>query len=279
MQIIPYFGEEVITASGVLVFINPDDRTRAKMVVELSNAVTQINDQDTFDSARQAAARLKAMLDEIEESKKDAKKPFGLVEKEIDKLATSIAAPVKDEQKRILGLLNGYVAKLEIAKKEKERKEAEARRLAQAEADRKVREAEEAAALAQAALRAARSEIEASKRREEATRRENQLLQEQLARDLAADVEELGKPFEPQRGLVPGGRVDHLYDFELVNVQDTVRVGYYRLLKWSLDIRACQDNVRSQLESNPDVEPTLPGIKITKRLSVSMRADAAPRIK
>jgi hypothetical protein len=279
MQIIPYFGEEVITASGVLVFINPDDRTRAKMVVELSNAVTQINDQDTFDSARQAAARLKAMLDEIEESKKDAKKPFGLVEKEIDKLATSIAAPVKDEQKRILGLLNGYVAKLEIAKKEKERKEAEARRLAQAEADRKVREAEEAAALAQAALRAARSEIEASKRREEATRRENQLLQEQLARDLAADVEELGKPFEPQRGLVPGGRVDHLYDFELVNVQDTVRAGYYRLLKWSLDIRACQDNVRSQLESNPDVEPTLPGIKITKRLSVSMRADAAPRIK
>lgn len=279
MQIIPYFGEEVITASGVLVFINPDDRTRAKMVVELSNAVTQINDQDTFDSARQAAARLKAMLDEIEESKKDAKKPFGLVEKEIDKLATSIAAPVKDEQKRILGLLNGYVAKLEIAKKEKERKEAEARRLAQAEADRKVREAEEAAALAQAALRAARSEIEASKRREEATRRENQLLQEQLARDLAADVEELGKPFEPQRGLVPGGRVDHLYDFELVNVQQTVKAGHYRLLKWSLDIRACQDNVRSQLESNPDVEPTLPGIKITKRLSVSMRADAAPRIK
>lgn len=279
MQIIPYFGEEVITASGVLVFINPDDRTRAKMVVELSNAVTQINDQDTFDLARQAAARLKAMLDEIEESKKDAKKPFGLVEKEIDKLATSIAAPVKDEQKRILGLLNGYVAKLEIAKKEKERKEAEARRLAQAEADRKVREAEEAAALAQAALRAARSEIEASKRREEATRRENQLLQEQLARDLAADVEELGKPFEPQRGLVPGGRVDHLYDFELVNVQQTVKAGHYRLLKWSLDIRACQDNVRSQLESNPDVEPTLPGIKITKRLSVSMRADAAPRIK
>lgn len=279
MQIIPYFGEEVITASGVLVFINPDDRTRAKMVVELSNAVTQINDQDTFDSARQAAARLKAMLDEIEESKKDAKKPFGLVEKEIDKLATSIAAPVKDEQKRILGLLNGYVAKLEIAKKEKERKEAEARRLAQAEADRKVREAEEALELAQVNLRASQSETQEALRREEAQRRENQLLQQQLARDLAADVEELGKPFEPQRGLVPGGRVDHLYDFELVNVQQTVKAGHYRLLKWSLDIRACQDSVRSQLESNPDVEPTLPGIKITKRLSVSMRADAAPRIK
>jgi len=140
-----------------------------------------------------------------------------------------------------------------------------------------VREAEAARTKADAELRAARDEIERSKLREAAQRREAELLQEQLAAALASDVEELGKDTEPLPGLIPGGRVDHVYDFELVDVNTTVKHGCWRLLKWSLDIRACQDSVRTQLEGIPEMEPSLPGIKITKRINVSVKA--AARIK
>lgn len=277
MEIVPFVSGEIITANDVEVRVNPNDRQRALVLVATTGAINEVSDELTFTAARNAAAQLKAMLDEIQAAKKAAKLPFGSVERAIDNQALAVGGPVQNEHTRILTLLNGYVAKLEAARKEKQRREAEALRLAQAEADRKVREAEQAAAQAQAALRAAKSETEEVRRREEATRRENQLLQQQLAAELAADVEELGKPAEPQRGLVPGGRVDHKYDFELVSVQQTCQAGHYRLLRWELDIRACQDAVKSQLETAPHVDPFLPGIRITKRLNVSVKA--ASRIK
>jgi hypothetical protein len=272
MEIQPFFGEEIITASGMEVRVNPDDRTRARAIVASTSAVTEVKDDLTFSAARTAAGQLKAMLDEIAAAKKHAKLPFDAVGAAINNLAKEIAGPVEKEQNRVLALLNGYVTKLEAAKKAKERQEAERQRLAQAEADRKVREAEAERDRAQKALREAQDEVARALLQGEAAKRENQLLQQQLARELARDVEELGQPAEAPRGLVPGGRVDHKYDFELVSVQTVCQAGHYRLLRWELDIRACQDNVRSQLESNPEAEPTLPGIKITKRLNVSVKA-------
>lgn len=275
MQIQPFFGEEIITAANVEVRVNPDDRERALALVNTTrHNVQDVRTPEEFDLARQAAGQIKALLDEIEISRMAAKTPFTAVGRTIDDVARKVSGPVKNEQDRVLALLSRYVAKLEAARKEQERIEAEARRLAQAEADRKVKEAEEAAAYAQAELRAAQNEIEAANARVIAQRRENQLLQQQLARDLAADVEELGKSTEPPPGLVPGGRVDHNYVFTLVSVQTVCQAGHWRLLRWELDIPACKDAVKSQLESNPGVEPVLPGIQINKKLNVSVKASS-----
>lgn len=273
MEIVPFVGEEPLTSSSVEIRINPDDRLRAKALVERTNLIMNVSDDLTFSAARQAAGELKAMLDEIDSARKASKQPFAAVERAIDNLAKDVAGPLKGAQNRLLGLLGGYVAKLEAARKAEQLREAEARRRAQAEADRKVREAQEARDQAQAALRAAKSEIEEAKRREEAQRRENQLLQQQLAAELAMDVESLGKDAEPAPGLVPGGRVDHRYEFQLESIQQVCAAGLWRLVRWELDLRACQDAVKNQLDNGVE-EPSLAGIRITKKLNVSVKASS-----
>jgi hypothetical protein len=278
MQIIPKVGDHVVTASSVEVQINPEDRAEAEALVKRSKEFKYVSGDDmTFEDATAMAGELKAMLDRIQNAKKMAKAPFTAVEKAIDNLANNVSSPVKKEQERLLGLLAGHVAKLKAAREAEERRQAEARVLAQAEADRKVWEAQKQALLAQEQLRKAQGEIEQARHREELQRRESQLLQEQLARSLAIDVEELGVSDERPKGLIPGGRVTNDYTFELINVQQTCEARCYRLLRWELDILACKDAVRNLVEMNPNVEPTLPGIKITKKLSVSV--GAAARIK
>ena len=276
MQIQLYLGEQIVTASNVVVRVNPEDRVRAEALVHRTRKdVQEVSTPEEFELARQAAGEIKGMLDEIENDRKAAKTPFTTIGRTMDDLAHRVAGPVKNEQDRILGLMSQHVAKLEAARQKKEREEAEARRLAQIEADRKVSEAQLAAQKAQEQLRLAQDAIERGHLREVAQQRENALLQQQLAAELAADVEELGK--EPPKSFVPGGRVNHAYDFELINVQATCEARCYRLLRWELDILACRDSVKNQLEGFPEIEPTLPGIKITKRLNVSVKA--ASRIK
>lgn len=278
MEIVPYVGERRITASDFKLKIDPEDRTRAKVLVQnTSKTVLKVDDDQEFILARRAAAQLQGMLEEIETARKSSKTAFDAVGRSIQDLAHEVSTPVKVEQNRILKLLAVYVEVLEAAQKEKDRLEAEKRRKAQEEADRKVREAQEAQKKAEMELRAAKDEIERAQRREAAQKHEAQVLQQQLERELADEVFDLGTPKEPKRGLVPGGRVDHNYDFELVNVQATTDARCFRLLRWELDIRACQDSVRGQLECAPDIEPTLPGIKITKTVNVSVKA--ASRIK
>ena len=274
MEITPYFGDKLVTASGMEVRINPQDRERANAIVAASTAITHVTDEPTFSAARTAAAQLKGILDEIDESKKAAKKPFEAVEKSINGLATSLSKPVKTEQERILGMLNVYVEKLKKAREAEEKRKAEEVRRKQAEADRKVREAQEEARKAQEALRQAQDEIQRALLQSEAKQRENVLLRQQLEQELAGDASELQHMLEgPPKGLVPGGRVDTVYDFELVNVQATTDARCFRLLRWELDIPACRDAVKNMVEMlPPDQEPTLPGIKITKRISVSVKA-------
>lgn len=278
MQLIPKVGGHVITASNVEIHVNPEDRAEAEALVKRSKEFKHVSGDDmTFEAATEMAAELKRMLDRIQAGKKIAKAPFSAVEKALDNLASSVSVPVKKEQERILGLLAGHVAKLKAEREAEERRQAEIRALAQAEADRKVREAEAAQAKAQAELRAAQDEIERHRLKIIMQQKESMLLQEQLARSLAIDVEELGVSDERPRGLVPGGRVNEDYTFELINVQLTCEARCYRLLRWELDILACKDAVRNLVELNPGIEPTLPGIKVTKKLSVSVKAAARIR--
>lgn len=278
-QIQSYFGDQQVTTSNVEVRVNSAERALAVALVKTSQANVQVvQDEETFTRARETAAGLKAILDQIEADRKAAKLPYTAVGRKIDEVANGLATPVKTEQNRVLALLNGYVEKLEAEREAERRREAEAKRLAQEKADREVREAKALLAKAQAELKAAHDEAEASRLREAAQKRENQLLQQQLAAELAADVEGLGKDPEPPRGLVPDGRVDHNYKFTLVDPVATVRAGSWRLLRWELDIRACQDAVKNLVECAPNVEPELPGIKIVKQLSVSVKAAPPSRI-
>lgn len=274
-MITPYFGKEVITADGIEVRVNPDDKARALALVETTKAISGISDELTFTAARNAAAQLKAKLDEIKSQQKQAKLPFDAVSTAIDNLAKGIAAPVDAEHKRVLNLLNTYVAKLDADRKAEEKRKADEVRRQQAEADRKVREAHALLAETQAFLRKAQDEAQRSLLRAESKERENKLLREQLEQELAGDAAELEMMTEPPRqSLVPGGRVAYKYDFKLIDVQKTCEARCYRLLRWELDIPACQDSVKSQLEGLPEIEPTLPGIQITKRINVSVKAAA-----
>lgn len=245
MEIEAKLDGEVIAASRLEISVDPDDLERARALVDqTSKEVKAVTDQDTFAAARAAAGRLKSMLDEVEVSRKRVKQPFAKVGKEIDALAKDVVGPIKDEQDRILALLGGYVEKLEAVRKQDEYRKEEERRLAWEESIRNIKEAK--------------------------TAQERELAQ--LAFDLAADVDALGNDELPARGLVPGGRVNHTPDFELLDAGTVFAEGYGGLLRCELDILACRDAVKRQLEAHPNREPSLPGIRIIKRINVSVHA-------
>ncbi len=247
MEITPFYGDQPLSVQHVVVRVNPEDQERADALVLRTQAIVTVEDTPSFNLAKGAAGQLKALLNEIETGKKACKQPFAAIGEAVNEQARAVGNPVLIEHQRILGLLNGYVARLEAAEKEAERKAAEVIRLAQEEHDRKIRAAQEAQLKAEAEARAAQGIAEREKAR--------------------ADD-------KPKRSLVPGGRVDHPYEFKLRSLRETINAGCINLLRWELDIRACQDSVRAQLEIDPNCMPSLPGIEVTRTINVSVKASA-----
>ena len=252
MEISPYYGNEPLAINSVVIRVNPGDKKRAQALLAETSAVVAVTDNDTFAQAKYAAGQLKSLLNEIEASRKATKQPFDAVIQAIAETAKGVAVPVGDEHKRILSLLNGYVARLEQARRAEERAKREEAARIQAEHDRKIAEAREAQARADA---------------------QAQMLlaaQAQLSKEIAAELAELDR--EPAKAFVAGGRVDHKYTFRLVDVTQTIRAGALRLLRFEIDHLACQDSCRAQLDIDPNQEPTLPGIQVTRTINVSVKA-------
>lgn len=272
MEIVPLVGTQPITADTVSVNVNPDDRARAKALVLRTSVITAVSDQDSFLVAKRAAGQLKAMVNEIVDSKKAAKRPFAAVERAIDDLAGEVGKPVADEHSRVLDLLNGYVARLEAAAKEEQRKKDEALAKQIAAQQEQLRQAQAAQLKAEEEARGAKDEVERINAQAEAKRRAEVAEAAKLSSEMAGEIAKIGE--KPKRSFVPGGRVDHPYEFKLVDLQACLKAGGWRLLRWELDKRSCQDSCRAQLELNPDAQPVLPGIEITQTVNVSVRASA-----
>jgi pyruvate/2-oxoglutarate dehydrogenase complex dihydrolipoamide acyltransferase (E2) component len=273
MDIVPFYGQEPLSVQHVAVRVNPADQERADALVLRTSAIVKVEDNKSFNEAKSSAGQLKAILNEIEIGKKAARQPFGAITEAINEQARLVGNPVENEHKRILGLLNSYVAQVEARQKAEERQRAEAIRLQQEEHDRKIKEAQEAQAKAEAQARAATDELARVKARADANAQLLVAAQEQLAKEMAMEVAAIGSD-KPRRGLVPGGRVDHPYEFKLKNLRETINAGCINLLRWELDMRACQDSVRAQLEIDPNCTPSLPGIEITRKINVSVKASA-----
>jgi len=271
MEITPYYGNEPLSTSSVVIRVNPEDRKRAQQLLGEASEVVVVKDDETFAQAKYMAGRLKALLNEIETSRKSTKQPFDAVLEAISQTAAQVGNPVKDEQQRILGLLNEYVSLLEAERKAQERARLEEARRVQAEHDRRIREAQEAQARAEAQVREAQDEAARQKARAEAQAKALAAAQEQLAKEIALEGAQVGQE-QAQKGLVTGGRVDHVYKFKLIDVTQVIQAGALRLLRFEIDHLACQDECKAQLDNNPDLDPELPGIQVTRSINVSVRA-------
>jgi signal transduction histidine kinase len=275
MELQPYFGEQTLSAASIVVRVSKEDRNRAEALVVQTTKIKEVVDESTFTAAKRAAGQLKALIKEIDDARKAAKRPFAAVETAIEDLAHEVSSPVSSEMNRILTLLNRYVAKLERERAEADRKAKEALERERAEADRKVREAQAAKEEAERKARAAQDEAERLRAQQEAQARSLALEQAKLEREL--DTEVIGPP-EPRRGLVPGGRVDHPRTYKLKDVWAIIKAKRLDLLRIELNISACNDEVRRQLEHAPDAEPVIPGVEITTQISVSVKAQAGARL-
>jgi hypothetical protein len=273
MEISPYVGGQELTASSVTVRVNPDDRKRAESLVARTSEIALVNNNDTFALAKAAAGQLKAMIEEIESARKRCQQPFRAVHEAIAQQAIAVGEPVAKEHKRILELLNNHVERLEAEQREAEKKRAEERKRVEAEHQRKVEEALAARRKAEEEARTAKDEVTRLKARAESHAALTLAAQEQLARELAEEISEIGNN-GPKRGLVPGGRVNHSWEFKLVNVRETIRAGSLSLLRFELDKLACLDSVKAQLAIDANTEPSLPGIEVTRKLNVSVRPSA-----
>jgi hypothetical protein len=273
MEIQPYVGDTQLSASSVVVRVNPADRTRVADLIKRTGTVQAVTDNNDFNTAKRLAGEAKALLDEMEAAKKAAKQPFVAVGRAIDGLVVEVGEPLAQEHKRILAMLNSYVAELERKAKEEERKRLEQERIREAENQRKLQEAAQKVAAAELQARQAKDEAERLRAQKDAAQRQLALAEAILAQQLDSEIAGIGND-KPKPGLVPGGRVDHPWKFELLDVLETIKAGRLRLLKWTLDIRACQDAVRDQLNADPNCTPTLPGIRCWQEISVSVKASA-----
>jgi serine phosphatase RsbU (regulator of sigma subunit) len=273
MEIVPFYGQSPLSVSNVFVRVNPEDQKRAEELVVFTSSIRSVDDQPSFNRAKAAAGQLKAMLNEIENGKKSSKATFTAINNAIGEQARLVGDPVDQELRRVLDLLNGYVGRLEAKAKEEE---ARARAIAQAqqqEALRRIAEAQDAQRRAEEAARAAKDEASRERARADAKAKELALAQAELAREMELEIAGIGAD-RNKRSLVSGGRVDHPYTFKLVSLRETLNAGCVNLLRWELDVRACQDSVRAQLQIDPEREPSLPGIEITKKINVSVKASA-----
>jgi len=270
MELVPYYGEEPLTSNSVQIRINPADRKRARELLAATADINKVSDEQTFTLARHSLGQLKALLEEIEQGKKAVKKPFDKILEAISTTAKELWEPVMNEHRRIQELLNGYVKILEEARKEEERRHREQTRRQQQEYERKISEARVRQAQAEEQARAAQDEAARQKANADAQAQLLVAANEQLAKEIALEASNM---FESAKhGLVPGGRVDHNFEFTLVDLPATLKAGALRLLRWEVDHRACQSACQAQLEIDPDSEPTLPGIQVTRKLNVNVKA-------
>jgi hypothetical protein len=271
MEIQPYVGSEELTASDVVIKVNPADRRRVADLITRTKQVELVDDNNSFSTAKRLAGEAKAMLNEIEASKKAAKQPFRDMAAAIDQLVVEVGHPLVQEHTRMLSMLNSYVSELERKAKEEEKRRAEAQRLKDAETQRQLQEAAQKVAQAELKARQAKDEADRLRAQKDVQARQLALAQTLLDQQMDAEIAGIGN-HQPKPALVPGGRVDHPWKFELVDVLTTIQSGRLRLLKWTLDVRACQDAVREQLEDHPNDPPILPGIRCWQEISVSVKA-------
>jgi hypothetical protein len=273
MMLVPYVGETPIDTSTIVVRTDPDDQKRVDFLVARCRAVTHVDDEHTRDAAGRLGGEIKAMEDAIQAAKKGAKGPFSAIENAIEQRAKEISAPLLGEKRRIGGLLGAYVNHLEEAERIEARKRNAALQAQITEQQRRIKEAELAKEEAKEEARAAKSETERVLARERVQAQLAIAAEAQLATEMAEEAARIGAE-KALRGKVPGGRVNHNYDYKIVDLRATLKAGYMGLLRWEIDKRACNDEVKRQLERNPDAEPKIPGIEITRETSVSLKPSA-----
>lgn len=246
MELVPQYGEKPLTFTDISVRIRSSDRKRINELAQrAAKEVTRVDSPEAFTIARRLAGEIKAAKAEIYDSKRAAKKPFEAVLNSIEDLAKELNGVLDEQEARLLALLKLYAKGLEEKQKEEQRLE-RARKAAEEKAHQEQVRKLEAEGKAEAARLA------------------------ELQHSLDSEVRAMA--MTPQPGLIPGGRLLHPWKFKLLDPVATVKANCIRLLKIDLDILACQDAVRAQLEIAPDHTPSLPGIEVTRETSVQIKA-------
>jgi hypothetical protein len=271
MELEPIYDGQPLTVSHVTIRISSEDQRRVTALVNRTSAtVGEVTDAETFQVAKKAAGDLKSMSNEIMASKRAAKEEFEAILAQLESLSKQVVNPVNEEQTRIGLYLNKYVAKLEAAAKEAERKRRDELKRQEEAHQAKIREMEAAKTKADEAARQAQDEISRERAKNEAARRELALAQAELERALELEVASMTR--ETPKGLVHDGRVNHPWKFVLVDPVATVKAGCVRLLRVELNHLNCQDSCKAQLEIEPDKDPQLPGIEVSRGINVSIKA-------
>jgi multidrug efflux pump subunit AcrA (membrane-fusion protein) len=252
---------------------DPDDQKRVDFLVARCSALLTVDDEHSLTQARRLGGELRALEDEIQNQKKLAKAPFRSIENAVEERAKEISGPLLKEKTRIAKLLGTYVLHLEEAEKAERQKREAALQAQIAQQQRQLKEAEQAAKKAQEEARAAKSEAEQMLARERAQASLAIASQAQLAQEMALEASRIGADKLP-KGKIPGGRVNYNYDYKVTNLPAALAAGHLRLFRWEIDKRACNDEVRAQLDKYPDAQPTITGIQITKTVNVSVKPSA-----
>jgi hypothetical protein len=262
MRLIPKIADAEVQPGAIKIWAEQSSLDQIQVAVREAGKLTEAN-ASTVVTIVAASKQLHKLLSDVEKSRKAAKEEFLKANKDIDALARKIADPIKLHYDRLTALLAKWHDAEERRKAAEERARLEAEAAAAAEAKRIADEEE-------------RQRQELIQRQKDAKTLEEQ---EQASLELSfldseipveIDLESLEIPSTnewPQyQAPIPGATTKKRYKFTLV---DPVAAYQYSktIVRWEVSVLACQDIVRSQLDSN--IEPKIPGIQIETYTDVS----------
>ena len=171
----------------VTIAISEDIQERKEVALITSGFITEVNDDDSQNSAISAIRELKDIASQVEKARQSCKKPFLEKGRELDAIAKAFSESLITEQKRIHGVMTVYTVEQNRIRQEAERKRHE-----------EIRKAEEEK---QKALEAVR-DAERKRLAEIAKAEEEKRRAEQAVIDAKNDVERKTAEIERQQAII-----------------------------------------------------------------------------
>lgn len=180
---------EVFSRTGFSVSVTPAAESLKDQALESSALVARVTNDEENESAANALKRLKACTREVEKARKAIKEPFLDACRRIDAQAKEFSAELEEEERRVATLAADYATEQTRRMREIEAKRAEeAARIERErlEAERKIREEQEAQARAAKAKADAEAKAARNERERIAAAERAKAEQERIAKEAEA---------------------------------------------------------------------------------------------
>jgi|GEM_PF-984749 len=270
--VIPTTGEKA-RVMALNAIATPATIERRDILIRRARGITTITSDEQVEEAKEIAALLKGMRNDVEKSRVAIKAPVLAISDAIDSVAKEVKTEAEAEMSRIEREIGAHLQRKEadrkaelrkqeeIARRERERIEREAE-AARAEEAKRQKEAEEIAAKADAGEVSFEEALAAGVKAEEAAA---------AAAEAAAQAPAVFAPIAPREEKLKGSAVAQDWDYEITNITEL-----YRAKPECVELKPRASVIKAAIKAAAQVAGnnhfTIPGLIIRPKTKVAVRA-------